>query len=113
MSKYKAPWKEYDLNKDFWREVLIGCKVEYFGPGEKKVKIGGDQATFLKEMHLDSGECVWLAEDVVWTGPGESLAGKTITDLEWVNDVGIDFIEFHDGAKIVLPLKGWRICIQD
>lgn len=27
-SKYKALWKEYDLNTDFWNEVLVGRTVQ-------------------------------------------------------------------------------------
>jgi hypothetical protein len=116
MSKYKAPWKEFDLNKDFWSEVFVGRKVVSFGPGEKAVKVGGDQtdSMFLREMLLDSGERVWLSHGVT----GDDPTGKTITRLTWCKDVGIDWvgidwIEFDDGSRLTLPDEGWRICIQE
>lgn len=109
MSKYKTPWKEFDLNKDFWTEVLVGRKVVSFGPGEKKVKIGGDPHSFLTEMVLDSGETVWLAEGLAGSDP----TGKTISKLVWIGEIGIDLIEFNDRTMLALPRRGWRICIQD
>ncbi len=114
MSKYKAPWKEFDLNKDFWKEVFIGRKVESFGPGEKKVKISGNPAAFLTEMLLDSGEQVWIS--ACWFSEScklpVSIVGKTITDLAWFEE-GIGSIIFDDGTILHLPSIGWRICIQD
>lgn len=115
MSKYRAPWKEFDPNQDFWREVLIGRKVEAFGPGEKTVKIGGDPKTFLTEMLLDSGERVWLSS--YWFGEScelpVNIIGKTISDVVWYEG-GIGSLRFDDGGIYMhLPLTGWRICIQD
>lgn len=111
MSKYKAPWKEFDLNKDFWTEVLLGRRIESFGPDKKTVKVAGDQdpMVFIKRMTLDSKERVWLSEDaIILTDP----VGKTITALAW-GEKGIDALLLDDGSCIDLADQGWRICIQD
>lgn len=116
MSKYKAPWKEFDLNKDFWVEVLVGRKVNYYGPGIKMVKIGGNPEAFLREMKLDSGEIVWFSERTLYSyrNPNPpSPTGKIITAINWVDDTGIDNIEFDDGSHLIMSSSGWRICIDD
>ncbi len=114
MSKYKAPWKEFDLNKDFWIEVLVGRKVVAFGLGEKSVKIGGDQKSFLTEILLDSGEQVWLSS--FWFDEFVELpiniVGKTITEVIWIEN-GIGSLLFDNNIYMHLPTTGWRICIQD
>lgn len=113
MSKYKALWKEFDLNKDFWTEVLLGRKIEAYGPDPEKktVKVAGDQdpAVFIKRLTLDSKERVWLSENVIVP---DDLVGKTITTITW-SEHGIDALTLNDGSKIILPSQGWRICIQD
>ncbi len=52
-SKYKASWKEFDLNTDFWTEVLVGRKIESLEWDEKGIKA----------LVLDSGERVFLPQD--------------------------------------------------
>ncbi len=114
MSKYKAEWKEFDLNVPFWMEVFVGRKVEEFGPGKKTVKVGGDAETFLTEMLLDSGERVWLSS--FWFDEHcklpVTIIGKTIAAVLWFEE-GISGLQFDDGTVLHLPLTGWRICIQD
>lgn len=113
MSKYKAQWKEFDLNKDFWCEVLLGRRIESCGPDPEKktVKVAGDQdlAVFIKRLTLDSKERVWVSEEVIIP---DGIIGKTITTIAW-SDEGIDALTLNDGSTITLPKHGWRICIQD
>lgn len=116
MSKYKAPWKEFDLNKDFWREVLVGRKIEAYGSTSENLKLGGDQNAIPKVMNLDSGEIVWLGERTLYSynDPNPSSpVGKIITAVNWVDDTGIDNIELDDKSHIIMQSDGWRICIDD
>jgi hypothetical protein len=48
VSKYKAEWKPYSKNEEFWAEVLVGRKI---------VDIKFDE-THLCAIKLDSGEVV-------------------------------------------------------
>lgn len=113
MSKYKAPWKEFDLNKDFWAEVLVGRKIDYYEPEENPKKVRTDSGMSLQfptVMILDSGERVWTGKDVGLEGLYPT--GRTITGLGW-GDEGIRQIILDKDSKIVLPSEGPRICIQD
>jgi len=54
MSKYKAEWKEFSLNEDFWKEVLVGRKITEITFDDHGI------ATFV----LDSGEVVHLPTEL-------------------------------------------------
>lgn len=49
-SRYKASWKEFDLNQAFWEEVLVGRKIESLVWDAKGVS----------GLKLDSGEIIYL-----------------------------------------------------
>lgn len=53
MSKYKAPWKEFDLNKDFWTEVLVGRTI--------KQLLWDDRG--ISGLVLDTGEIIRLPQN--------------------------------------------------
>lgn len=53
MSKYKAEWKEFELNKEFWQEVLVGRTI-------KDVVFDDDG---IKHLLLDSGEEVFVVKN--------------------------------------------------
>lgn len=46
---YKSKWKQYSLNKTFWKEVLVGKKI-------KNISFNKDG---IKYILLDSGEKVF------------------------------------------------------
>ena len=53
MSKYKSEWKEFELNKDFWQEVLVGRTIK---------DVVFDDAG-IKHLLLDSGEEVFVVKN--------------------------------------------------
>lgn len=53
MSKYKSEWKEFELNKEFWQEVLVGRTI--------KDVVFDD--TGIKHLLLDSGEEVFVVKN--------------------------------------------------
>lgn len=53
MVKYKNEWKEYSINKDFWKEVLVGRKITDV--------VFDDEG--ITSFHLDSGEETFLLKN--------------------------------------------------
>jgi hypothetical protein len=47
--KYKAEWKEQELNKEFWEEVLVGKKITSIDWGKDRIH----------GLKLDSGETIY------------------------------------------------------
>lgn len=110
MSKYKAVWKEFDLNTDFWTEVFVGRKIESIKSSDSNVKVGNASWALSTEMVLDSGEKIWFSSGTLF--PTGDSVGKTIIAIAW-NDAGIRNLVLDNGMLIILPDQGWRLCIQD
>jgi len=53
-SKYKAEWKEYSLNVEFWTEVLV----------DKKITAIAFDADGIASFTLDSGEVIYLPTEL-------------------------------------------------
>lgn len=119
MPKYKSAWKNNDLNKDFWCEVLLGRKIVSYVPTLiTNARIAGNPEKLPSVMVLDSQEKVWLSEVAKIYDP---LPGRTITALEWydedrssgISKLLLDGGVFAQGGSwIMLPAYTWGLCIR-
>jgi uncharacterized protein YciU (UPF0263 family) len=64
MSKYKSEWKEFELNKDFWHEVLIGRVIKeviFDDVGIKYILLDNDEKLFV--IKNENSKAVFCIED--------------------------------------------------
>lgn len=116
MSKYKSEWKEFHLNKDFWKEVFVGrtlVTIVTHGPSTvKHVKTGdGGSRDYQHHLELDSGEKVWVHDSAEWPDYAD-IVGKKIESLYW-DFRGVRGIVFEGGAQLQFNLDAGNFCIED
>ncbi len=64
VSKYKSEWKEFELNKEFWREVLVGRTIKdvvFDDMGIKHLLLDNNEEVFV--VKNENGKAVFCIRD--------------------------------------------------